>query len=330
MVQPRAGNSAGLHPFYAFRQRARMSPVLNVHRIFTPLTVYPTAPAGEQNAPGWTACFAGGVVFVGFGLTVVRVGFGVGFRVVGATRGFGATVGVGVVVTVGVGVVVDTGAGVGNVVTTGMVGTVAAGTTATFRACTVAAGAGFWCGSSDPMPASPPNTTTGRPRVHANTTASSPRRFGGPGGNCRVAWSSGSGTFGAVTCYTMDVGWAGVDRPFVYRPGGFDHPVGLRAAVRSAPPNPTDVVHTDVEQGKRGAGSVRTVEPIIEGVLQTADGYWTVEVVKFGRADRWYRISHGATLVQERASLAGVQRILGDAFETLHPVAAIDGADGVA
>lgn len=213
----------GCTPFYAFRQRARMSPVLNVHRIFTPLTVYPTAPAGEQNAPGWTPCFAGGVVFVGFGLTVVWVGFGVGFRVVGATRGFGATVGVGVAVTVGGVAVVDTGAGVGSVVT-GMVGTVAAGTTATFRACTVAAGAGFWGGSSDPMPASPPNATTGRPSVHANTTASSPRRFGGPGGNCRVAWSSGSsGTFGAVTCYTMDLGWAGVDRPIVYRRPISDH-----------------------------------------------------------------------------------------------------------
>lgn len=64
------------------------------------------------------------------------------------------------------------------------------------------------------------------------------------------------------------------------------------------------------------------MEPIIEGVLETPDGYWRIEVVKFGRSDHWYRISHGATLVQERASLAGVQRILGDAFETLQPVAA--------
>lgn len=74
----------------------------------------------------------------------------------------------------------------------------------------------------------------------------------------------------------------------------------------------------------------RRVEPIVEGVLQSADGYWRVEVVKFGRNDRWYRISHAATVVHERASIAVVQRILGDAYATLEPVAAGDDANGVA
>lgn len=74
----------------------------------------------------------------------------------------------------------------------------------------------------------------------------------------------------------------------------------------------------------------RRVEPIVEGVLKTADGYWVVEVVKFGRADRWYRVSHAATVVQERTSLAGVQRILGDAFETLEPIAIGESDNGAA
>lgn len=72
------------------------------------------------------------------------------------------------------------------------------------------------------------------------------------------------------------------------------------------------------------------MEPIIEGSLRTADGYWTVEIVKYGRQDRWYRISHASTVIHDRASLAVVQRILGDAYATLEPVAVGDGADGVA
>jgi hypothetical protein len=38
----------------AARQRARLSVVVVEHRISMPFTVYPVAPSGEQNAPGWT------------------------------------------------------------------------------------------------------------------------------------------------------------------------------------------------------------------------------------------------------------------------------------
>lgn len=56
--------------------------------------------------------------------------------------------------------------------------------------------------------------------------------------------------------------------------------------------------------------------------MRTADGYWLVEIVRYGRADRWFRITHAATVVADRAPLATVQRILGDAYETLQPVEA--------
>lgn len=58
---------------------------------------------------------------------------------------------------------------------------------------------------------------------------------------------------------------------------------------------------------------------IVEGVLATPDGYWRVEVVRAGR-DRWYRVTHAATVVAERAAIGTVQRILGDAFQLLEPV----------
>jgi hypothetical protein len=61
------------------------------------------------------------------------------------------------------------------------------------------------------------------------------------------------------------------------------------------------------------------MEPVTEGALRTADGYWTVEVIRYGRA-RWYRISHATTVLEERASLGTVQRILGVAMATLEPV----------
>lgn len=53
-----------------------------------------------------------------------------------------------------------------------------------------------------------------------------------------------------------------------------------------------------------------------ESAMQTPDGYWRVEVVRSGR-DRWYRVRHAETVVAERAAIATVRRILGDAFETL-------------
>jgi bifunctional non-homologous end joining protein LigD len=68
----------------------------------------------------------------------------------------------------------------------------------------------------------------------------------------------------------------------------------------------------------------------IEGVLQTPDGYWRVEAVKSGRRERWFRIWHATTLVQDRAALATVERILGDAYATLEPVSSAEETNGVA
>ena len=70
-----------------------------------------------------------------------------------------------------------------------------------------------------------------------------------------------------------------------------------------------------------------SVEPKIEGELRTADGYWTVQVVRYRRTETWFRVWHATTVVEERASLASVQRILGEDFATLRPVAG-DGEAG--
>lgn len=65
--------------------------------------------------------------------------------------------------------------------------------------------------------------------------------------------------------------------------------------------------------------------------METPDGYWRVEIIhEYGRRQRWYRIIHGSTVVAQYAVIATVQRILGDALETLELVATGDGADGVA
>jgi hypothetical protein len=78
------------------------------------------------------------------------------------------------------------------------------------------------------------------------------------------------------------------------------------------------------------AGTLRVVETI-EGELRTPDGYWRVQIVRTGGRERWYRIWHATTLVQDRAALASVQRILGDAYGTLEPVETTAGeGDGVA
>lgn len=61
------------------------------------------------------------------------------------------------------------------------------------------------------------------------------------------------------------------------------------------------------------------MDPIVEGTLRTPDSYWLVEVVRYGRA-RWYRVTHATTVLEERASLATVQRILGDTFAELERV----------
>jgi hypothetical protein len=62
------------------------------------------------------------------------------------------------------------------------------------------------------------------------------------------------------------------------------------------------------------------VEPITEDALQTPDGYWRVEVVRYGRKDVRYRVTHAQTVLGERLSLGTVQRMLGEAFGTLQPV----------
>jgi len=72
------------------------------------------------------------------------------------------------------------------------------------------------------------------------------------------------------------------------------------------------------------------MDPIVEGELCTPDGYWRVEVVRFGHRSRWYRVWHGQTVVAERAVLGTVQAILGDAYPTLQPVDEPDSDGGVA
>jgi hypothetical protein len=69
--------------------------------------------------------------------------------------------------------------------------------------------------------------------------------------------------------------------------------------------------------------------PTVEGTLVTPDGYWCVQVVRHGTS-RWYRITHATTVVAERASLATVQRVLGDDFAKLRPAEPDDAANGTA
>ncbi len=63
----------------------------------------------------------------------------------------------------------------------------------------------------------------------------------------------------------------------------------------------------------------------IIGAMATPDGYWRVQVVQ-ERGQQWFRVWHAQTCVQEKASIATVQRILGDAFGALQPVDAGSGA----
>jgi hypothetical protein len=64
------------------------------------------------------------------------------------------------------------------------------------------------------------------------------------------------------------------------------------------------------------------MDPVIEGALQTPDGYWLVEVVRYGRHERWYRVTHGATVVGEKVSIGTARAMLGDAYADLVPVEA--------
>lgn len=75
-----------------------------------------------------------------------------------------------------------------------------------------------------------------------------------------------------------------------------------------------------------GYGAI--MDPVVEGTFQTADAYWTVEVVRYGVKQRWYRVSHAHTQVADRVPLATVQRILGDSIATLAPVDAGEASAG--
>jgi hypothetical protein len=68
---------------------------------------------------------------------------------------------------------------------------------------------------------------------------------------------------------------------------------------------------------------------VIEGILRSPDGCWTVQVVRYAPHERWYRVIHGTTTVGDRLPIAAVQRILGDAYATLEPAEPAEG-DGVA
>lgn len=61
------------------------------------------------------------------------------------------------------------------------------------------------------------------------------------------------------------------------------------------------------------------------GEMRTPDGYWRVQVYRAGR-EQWYRVLHSATVVHEKAPIATVQRILGDAYADLELVEPGDAA----
>jgi hypothetical protein len=63
----------------------------------------------------------------------------------------------------------------------------------------------------------------------------------------------------------------------------------------------------------------------IIGAMQTPDGYWRVEVVQ-DRGQQWFRVWHAQTLVHDKAAIATVERILGDAFGALKPTNTEPGA----
>lgn len=60
----------------------------------------------------------------------------------------------------------------------------------------------------------------------------------------------------------------------------------------------------------------------VEGAMQTPDGQWRVEIVR-RRGVRWYRIVHGEE-VQDRLSIAAVERILDEAGVERHTLVEID------
>lgn len=71
--------------------------------------------------------------------------------------------------------------------------------------------------------------------------------------------------------------------------------------------------------------TVAGVERIL-GAMQTRDGYWRVEVYRSGR-DQWFRVIHANTVVEPKAAIATVQRILGDQYAELVPVDLVENGD---
>lgn len=135
----------------AARHRLRVSEPFGPHRIRVPFTVRPSAPLGEQNAPGCTPfCTDGAVVLTGvgfgFGLGAVVRGGLVVFRAAGVREGVGFAAALVVVTADGLGAAV---------------GLAVSSAPPSFRASTVAdmagAAAGFGFGSvSLTAPTMPP------------------------------------------------------------------------------------------------------------------------------------------------------------------------------
>jgi hypothetical protein len=66
--------------------------------------------------------------------------------------------------------------------------------------------------------------------------------------------------------------------------------------------------------------SVAWVEPKVESAMETPDGYWRVEVIRYGHRERWFRVIHGTTVLTENAAIGTVEYLLGDAYADLAPV----------
>lgn len=128
-----------------------------MHFINFPVFVRPSAPPGEQNAPGCTPLLTVSFVFVGrgFGFLVVGFGFGVAFFV---TAGFGGLLG-DAFVRVGDGLTPVVAGAAGVVLTMGAANRGAAGCSAV----TPGRAAGLSSSAKAPMTVTPPQQRTRKP-----------------------------------------------------------------------------------------------------------------------------------------------------------------------
>lgn len=289
---------------YALRQRLRESVADGLHCMSVPALVVPYAPRGEQNAPGCTPLRGAFVVFdgrgLGFGVALcVAVGRGFAFEVVAAALGLSSTV----------------AAGVGSRVVVAAICSDAP----------LVAPRLFGLGSSRnaPVMLAPPTHRTMVTRMpRATLLLVLIRRLAHALEIILVGrlLPSGPGAYGVVTTTP----WTGLVLASMDRScpnGRFPGASQVRPAGNEANRVESHWCSSlGAEQRKRHAGTVAIMEPIVEGALVSADGYWRVEIVKFGPKDRWFRIIHATTVVEERASLGTVQRVLGDAYGTLSSV----------